>query len=228
MAAFFRIKFGSSSGPDAFPPFKPSSNLVRVVLNFFVLKIQKVCFFKKDHLADMMARWVCRLHNLYFAQRSALFVRLALLYKDVFFRIDARSDLDSQGRFSITSIVMSHSTSIVMAAFFRIKFGSSSGPDAFPPFKPSSNLVRVVLNFFVLKIQKVCFFKKDHLADMMARWVCRLHNLYFAQRSALFVRLALLYKDGFFRMDARSDLDSQGRFSITSIVMSHSNHQGHC
>ena len=44
-----------------------------------------------------MARWVCRLHNLYFAQRSALFVRLALLYRDVFFRIDARSDLDSQG-----------------------------------------------------------------------------------------------------------------------------------
>ena len=46
-----------------------------------------------------MARWVSRLHNLYFAQRSALFVRLALLYKDVFFRIDARSDLDSQDRF---------------------------------------------------------------------------------------------------------------------------------
>ena len=46
-----------------------------------------------------MARWVCRLHNLYFARRSALLVRLALLYKDVFFRIDARSDLDSQGRF---------------------------------------------------------------------------------------------------------------------------------
>ena len=47
-----------------------------------------------------MARWVCRLHNLYFAQRSALFVRLALLYKDVIFRKDARSDSDSQGRFS--------------------------------------------------------------------------------------------------------------------------------
>ena len=30
---------------------------------------------------------------------------------------------------------------ISLAAFFRIKFGSSSGPDAFPPFKPSSNLV---------------------------------------------------------------------------------------
>ena len=29
MAALFRIKFGSSSGPDAFPPFKPLSNLVR-------------------------------------------------------------------------------------------------------------------------------------------------------------------------------------------------------
>ena len=42
-----------------------------------------------------MARWVCRLHNLYFAQKSALFVRFALLYKDVFLRIDARSDLDS-------------------------------------------------------------------------------------------------------------------------------------
>ena len=51
-------------------------------------------FFRKDRLADLMARWVCRLHNLYFAQRSAL------LYTDVFFRIDARSDLDSQGRFS--------------------------------------------------------------------------------------------------------------------------------
>ena len=30
---------------------------------------------------------------------------------------------------------------ILLAAFFRIKFGSSSGPDAFPPLKPSSNLV---------------------------------------------------------------------------------------
>ena len=47
-----------------------------------------------------MARWVCRLHNLYFAQRSALFVRLALLYRGAFYRIDARSDLDSQGGFS--------------------------------------------------------------------------------------------------------------------------------
>ena len=46
-----------------------------------------------------MARWVCRLHNLYFAQRSALFVRWALLYRDVFFRIDARSDLDSRRDF---------------------------------------------------------------------------------------------------------------------------------
>ena len=49
-----------------------------------------------------MARWVCRLHNLYFAQRSALFVRLALLYKDVFFRID----LDSQGRFSRGEVIL--------------------------------------------------------------------------------------------------------------------------
>ena len=53
-----------------------------------------------------MARWVCRLHNLYFAQRSALFVRLPLLYKDVFFRIDARSDLDSQGRFSRGKVIL--------------------------------------------------------------------------------------------------------------------------
>ena len=28
MAAFFSIKFASSSGSDAFPPFKPSSNLI--------------------------------------------------------------------------------------------------------------------------------------------------------------------------------------------------------
>ena len=49
---------------------------------------------------------VCRLHNLYFAQRSALFVRLAPLYKDVFFRIDARSDLDSQGRFSRGDVIL--------------------------------------------------------------------------------------------------------------------------
>ena len=55
-----------------------------------------------------MARWVCRLHNLYFAQRSALFVRLALLYKDVFFRIDARSDLDSQGRLSYSAVKLEH------------------------------------------------------------------------------------------------------------------------
>ena len=36
----------------------------------------------KDHLADLMAHWVCRSHNLYFAQRqrSVFFVRLALLY----------------------------------------------------------------------------------------------------------------------------------------------------
>ena len=53
----------------------------------------------------------------------------------------------------------------------------------------------------------------------MARWVCRLHNLYFAQRSALFVRLALLYKDDFFRIDARSDLDSQGRFSRGEVIL---------
>ena len=52
-----------------------------------------------------MALWVCRLHNLYFAQRSAVFVRLALLYRDVFFRIDAKSDLDSQGRFSRGEVV---------------------------------------------------------------------------------------------------------------------------
>ena len=77
----------------------------------------------------------------------------------------------------------------------------------------------MVLNFFVLKIQKVCFFKKDHLADLMARWVCRLHNLYFARRSALFVRLALLYKEAFFRIDARSDLDSQGRFSRGEVIL---------
>ena len=53
-----------------------------------------------------MARWVCRLHILYFAQRSAVFVRLALLYRDVFFRIDARSDLDSQGRFSRGEVIL--------------------------------------------------------------------------------------------------------------------------
>ena len=53
----------------------------------------------------------------------------------------------------------------------------------------------------------------------MARWVCRLHKLYFAQRSALFVRLALLYKDAFFQIDARSDLDSQGRFSQGEVIL---------
>ena len=30
---------------------------------------------------------------------------------------------------------------ISLAAFFRIRFGSSSGPGAFPPFKPLSNLI---------------------------------------------------------------------------------------
>ena len=73
---------------------------------FFCSKDSENLFFKKDHLADLMARWVCRLHNLYFAQRSALFVRLALLYKDVFFRIDARSDLYSQGRFSRGDVIL--------------------------------------------------------------------------------------------------------------------------
>ena len=69
-------------------------------LTFFGLEIEKF-FFKKDHLADLIAYLVCRLHNLYFAQRSALFVRLALLCIDVgFFRIDSRSDLDIRGRFS--------------------------------------------------------------------------------------------------------------------------------
>ena len=48
------------------------------------------------------------------------------------------------------------------------------------------------------------FFKKDHLADLMACWVCRLHNLYFAHRSALFVRLALLYRDAFLSPARRS------------------------
>ena len=53
----------------------------------------------------------------------------------------------------------------------------------------------------------------------MARLVCRLHNLYFTQRSALFVRLALLYKEAFFRIDARSDLDSQGRFFRGEVIL---------
>ena len=55
---------------------------------------------------NITPEWFCRLHNLYFAQRSALFVRLALLYKDVFFQIDARSDLDSQGRFSRGEVIL--------------------------------------------------------------------------------------------------------------------------
>ena len=75
-------------------------------LAVFCSKDSESLFFKKDHLADLMARWVCRLHNLYFAQRSALFVRLALLYRDVFFRIVARSDLDSQGRFSRGEVIL--------------------------------------------------------------------------------------------------------------------------
>ena len=77
-----------------------------MVLIFFVLKIQKVCFLKKYHLADLMAHWVCCLHNLYFAQKSAFFVRFALLYKDVFFWIDARSELDSQDGFSRGEVIL--------------------------------------------------------------------------------------------------------------------------
>ena len=53
----------------------------------------------------------------------------------------------------------------------------------------------------------------------MARWVYRLHNLYFAQRSTLSVRLALLYRDAFYRIDARSDLDSQSRFSRGEVTL---------
>ena len=73
--------------------------------------------------------------------------------------------------------------------------------------------------FFCSKDSESLFFKKHNLADLMARWVCRLHNLYFAQRSALFVRLALLYKEAFFRIDARSDLDSEGRFSRGDVIL---------
>ena len=53
-----------------------------------------------------MAYWVCHLHNFYFAQRSALFVRFALLYKDVFSRIDTMSDLDSQSKFSRGEVIL--------------------------------------------------------------------------------------------------------------------------
>ena len=50
-----------------------------------------------------MARWAC---CLYFAQRSAPLVRFALLYRDFFFRIDARSDLNSQGKFSRGEVIL--------------------------------------------------------------------------------------------------------------------------
>ena len=71
----------------------------------------------------------------------------------------------------------------------------------------------------VLNFSEGLFFQKDHLADLMAGWVCRLHNLYFAQMSALFVHLALPYKEAFFRIDARSDLASQGRFSRGEVIL---------
>ena len=53
-----------------------------------------------------MARWVCRLHNLYCARRSAVFVRLALLYKVILVGINLsrqrfRMDL-SFNQFSLT------------------------------------------------------------------------------------------------------------------------------
>ena len=57
------------------------------------------------------------------------------------------------------------------------------------------------------------------MADLMGRWVCRVHNLYFAQRSVLFVRLALLHRDGFFRIDAKSDLNNQGGFSRGEVIL---------
>ena len=68
-------------------PFSFKGATPFVVLNFFVPNIQKVCFSKKD----LMAGWVCGLHNLYFAQRSALFVRsfITILKKTLFYGVDS-------------------------------------------------------------------------------------------------------------------------------------------
>ena len=52
---------------------------------FFCSKYSESLFLKKD----LMARWVCGLHNLYFAQRSALFVRsfITILKKTLFYGV---------------------------------------------------------------------------------------------------------------------------------------------
>ena len=75
------------------------------------------------------------------------------------------------------------------------------------------------LNFFVLMIQKVCFPKKT---TWQTWWHAgsAVYIIYILPKGQLYSYAWLCYiKDAFFRIDASSDLDSQGRFSRGDVIL---------